>query len=234
MKLTPVLLLSSLILLAACGNDDDNVSFPSTVALAYDFQNDAQSWEGDFADYPVGEEDFYELSYEHANLPEPLDTSVGALRQSGNNHSDDLFMLIRRRIDELEPNATYSISYEIVFASDVADGQVGVGGSPGEGVTLKAGATSFRPEKTVVQSDYRMNIDKGNQATGGPDMVVIGDFSNDTDQNQYTLKTLVADDALTVTTDSNGELWLIIGTDSGFEATTTIYYSVIEVRLEKQ
>ena len=36
------------------------------------FQNDDQSWEGDFADYPVGEESFYELSYELSNLPTPL------------------------------------------------------------------------------------------------------------------------------------------------------------------
>jgi len=44
----------------------------------------------------------------------------------------------------------------------------------------------------------------------------------------------VANDILTVSADSSGELWLVVGTDSGFEATTTIYYNLIKVKLEKQ
>ena len=167
-------------------------------------------------------------------LPSPLNTNIGSLRQSGNNHSDDLFMFIQNHINELEPNSNYKVSFEIEFASNAADGQVGVGGGPGESVTLKAGAASAKPERKVVESYYRMSIDKGNQGNGGSDMVVIGDFSNDTDQNEYTLKTLAAEDALIVSANSEGELWLIIGTDSGFEAATTIYYNEIKVRLKKQ
>ena len=44
----------------------------------------------------------------------------------------------------------------------------------------------------------------------------------------------MANDILTVSADSSGELWLVVGTDSGFEATTTIYYNLIKVKLEKQ
>ena len=233
-----ILFLPLIFLLFSCDKDDENdIAYPETVELTYDFQNDNQSWEGDFADYPVGEESFYELSYEHSNLPIPLNTNLGALKQSGSNHSDDLFMFIRRQINGLEPNTHYKVSYEIEFASNIADGMIGVGGSPGEGVTIKAGATNIKPEKIVGDYDYLdyvMNIDKGNQANGGSDMVVVGDFSNDTNQNEYTLKSLVANDILTVPTNSSGELWLVVGTDSGFEATTTIYYNLIEVNLEKQ
>lgn len=223
-----------ILLLCACKGDKDDITFPATVELGYDFQADAQAWEGDFADYPVGQEGFYELSYAHATLPAPLDSTLGALRQSGNNHSDDLFMFVHRRITGLEPNRDYQLSFEIEFASNVADGLFGVGGSPGESVYLKAGASALAPEKIVEQSDYRMNIDKGNQSVGGSAMKVVGDFSNDTNQSVYTLKSLVARDLLIVSTNSRGELWLIVGTDSGFEATTTIYYNAINVTLEKQ
>lgn len=233
-----ILFLSLIFLLFSCNKDDDKViTNPETVELTYDFQNDNQSWEGDFADYPVGEEDFYELSYEFSSLPTPLNTNLGALKQAGNNHSDDLFMFIRRQINGLEPNTDYKVSYEIEFASDVADGMIGVGGSPGEGVYIKAGATNIKPEKIFGDLGYLayiMNIDKGNQSNGGSDMVVMGDFSNDTNQNEYTLKNLVANDILTVSTNSSGELWLLVGTDSGFEATTTIYYNLIKVKLKKQ
>ena len=233
-----ILFLTLIFLLFSCYTDDENaVTYPETVELAYDFQNDNQSWEGDFANYPLGEEIFYELSYELSNSPTPLNTNSGALKQSGNNRSGDLFMFIRRQVNGLEPNTEYKVSYEIEFASNVADGMVGVGGSPGEGVTIKAGATNIKPEKIVGDLGYLayvMNIDKGIQSNGGSDMVVVGDFSNDTNQNEYTLKNLEANDILTVSTNSSGELWLVIGTDSGFEATTTIYYNLIEVNLEKQ
>jgi len=234
---TKLILFSSLaILFSSCNDDDHTITDPEVVELTFDFLNDKQSWEGGFSDYPVGEEDFYELDYEFSDLPEPLNTNQGSLKQSGNNHSDDLFMFIRRQIKELEPNSNYKISYEIEFASNVADGQVGVGGSPGESVFLKAGATTIKPEKIVAIQDnyYIMNIDNGVQANDGLDMVVIGDFSNDTDQNEYTLKNLVANNIITVSTNSLGELWLIVGTDSAFEATTTIYYNIINIKLEKQ
>jgi len=222
------------LLFSNCRDDDNDTTNPEFVELTFDFQNDTQSWEGDFADYPVGEEDFYELSYEFSYLPTPLNTSKRALNQSGNNHSDDLFMFIRRQLNELKPNTDYKVSFEIEFASDVADGMFGVGGSPGEGVIIKAGVTNTKPEKINQAGMYQMNIDKGNQATGGSDMFVIGDFSNDTSQNEYALKTLIADDITIVSSNSLGELWLIVGTDSGFEATTTIYYNLIKVKLEKQ
>ena len=68
-----ILFLPLIFLLFSCDKDDEkDIADPETVELTYDFQNDNQSWEGDFADYPVGEESFYELSYEHSNLPIPL------------------------------------------------------------------------------------------------------------------------------------------------------------------
>ena len=235
MRIKLLLFLSLITLLFSnCSDDENDTTNPEFVELTFDFQNDTQSWEGDFADYPVGEEDFYELSYEFSYLPTPLNTNLGALKQSGNNHSDDLFMFIQRQLNELEPNTDYKVSFEIEFASNVANGMVGVGGSPGEGVAIKAGVTNIKPEKINQEGMYQMNIDKGNQGTGGSDMFLIGDFSNDTNQNEYTLKNLVANDILTVSTNGSGELWLVIGTDSSFEATTTIYYNLIKVKLEKQ
>ena len=235
MRIKLLLFLSLITLLFSnCSDDENDTTNPEFVELTFDFQNDTQSWEGDFADYPVGEEDFYELSYEFSYLPTPLNTNLGALKQSGNNHSDDLFMFIQRQLNELEPNTDYKVSFEIEFASNVANGMVGVGGSPGESVTIKAGAVITKPEKVNQSGFYQMNIDKNNQTNSGSDMVVVGDFSNDTNQNEYTLKNLVANDILTVSTNGSGELWLVIGTDSGFEATTTIYYNLIKVKLEKQ
>jgi hypothetical protein len=218
------------ILLALFACSDKNLKQPDPVEFYFDFADGTEGWTGDFADYPVGEEEFYELVFEHDTLPLPLDQNQMAIKQSGNNHSDDLFMFMKRRVNGLEPNTVYYITFTVEFATNVPDETMGAGGSPGESVYVKAGASVTEPKKVVDDENfYRMNIDKNNQAKNGEDMVVIGDFSNDTDQAVYTLKTAANESPFGAETDENGDLWLIIGTDSGFEATTTIYYNTIKV-----
>lgn len=212
---------------------DAEVDEPERVVHEWNFTSDAQGWEGDFADYPVGEEEFMELDFDYEMLPEPLDENQGALKLSGTNTSDDLFMFVKRRIANLQPETVYNITFTVQFASNVPDDRVGIGGSPGESVWIKAGATNIEPTKEVDDMDYyRMNINKGGQSQGGNDMVVIGDFSNDTDQQVYTLKTVTnSEQAFSVIPNESGELWIIVGTDSGFEGNTTIFYNTIKVEL---
>ena len=79
-----------------------------------------------------------------------------------------------------------------------------------------------------------MDIDKGQQANGGSEAVLLGDFANSKDcasaDFSYELKELsnLELPAFNITTDGNGNAWLLVGTDSGFEGTTTIYYTEIE------
>lgn len=224
-------LLSVLLLMGGCGKDNDDSQLPLQAEFIFEFPENAEGWTGDFSDYPEGEEESYQLEFSYSNLPEPLDTDEGALKLSGNNHSDDLFMFIKKEISGLEPNREYNLNFSVEFASNVADDQAGIGGSPGESVYLKAGATSIEPEKQLEEDFYRMNMDKGNQSQSGDDMVVIGDFSNDTEENIYTLKT-VTHSGFKATTNEEGSLWIIIGTDSGFEGNTTIYYNNVQVSLQ--
>ncbi|MCM4158602.1 hypothetical protein FHG64_03145 [Antarcticibacterium flavum] len=217
----------------ACDSDDEQPR-NDRLTLKYEFEADAEGWTGDFADYPAGEEEAYGLEFKHSPHPEPLDNSQGSLMLTGRNHSDDLFMFVKRQVTGLSPNTEYRLNFEVEFASNVATGQFGIGGSPGESVYLKAGATPAEPQKEEDELGwYRLDIDKGNQATGGRHMVVIGNFANGTDNNIYTLKTLSTSVPLTVTTNSEGSLWLLFGTDSGFEGETTIYMNSIEAELYK-
>lgn len=227
----------AVLLIAFTGCNKDGITGQAEAKeFIFDFQTGNEGWTGDFADYPnvPDVEDFYELEFSHSMLPAPLNSSEGALRQSGNNHSDDLFMFVKKKLTGLEPDTNYKIDIETEFATDVADGTVGVGGSPGENVYIKAGASTYEPMKIPDNSDniYRMNIDKGNQARDGVNMKLIGDFANGTDLNVYKLKVLRTPSPVSVMSDSRGEIWVIVGTDSGFEATTTIYYNRIRVNAE--
>jgi hypothetical protein len=224
---TRILLLGLALSLAAC---NDSPLQSNDRDFGFSFEQGLEGWVGDFADYPVGEEDFYELNFGHSALPDPLDASRGALKISGNNHSDDLFMFVKRKISGLEPNATYSVAFDLRIGSDAPNGSFGVGGSPV--IPIKIGATQIEPVKVLSQEDshYRMNIDKGQQFQEGVDMKIIGDTANGTDEFKYVvIERRNTERPFEITTDDNGEVWIVIGTDSSFEATTTLFYDSIHL-----
>lgn len=239
---TKALLVMAALAVAGCGGSSD----PSPQHFQFTFAEDLEDWTVGFADYPAGTSDaeqqaideFYELDGGHARLPQPLDTGDGAVLLSGNNHSDDLFMFLKRRVSGLAPDTTYQLELRVVFATDVPRGCAGIGGSPGESVFVKGGASGIEPlrvmDDTSGHATWIMNIDKDSQTNGGTDAQVLGDFANSEDCESsdfsYELKELsnLELPAFDVTTDGNGDAWLLLGTDSGFEGTTTIYYTEIE------
>jgi hypothetical protein len=222
--------LAGILFLGACGKND------ATYMLSFNFFSDTQGWTGDFADYPLGEEDFYELDTGWAHLPVPLDTIMGSFRISGNNHSDDLFMFIKYKMDGLLPGEKYSITFEVELASDAPTNGVGIGGAPGEGVTLKVGAVQGQPDKLLGDNDfYIMNLDKGNQSSSGEDMIAVGHVGVSDTTTVYTLiKRDNNSQPVQVIADENGECWFVIGTDSGFEGKTTLYYSKVKLMIKRE
>ena len=78
-----------------------------------------------------------------------------------------------------------------------------------------------------------MNIDKGNQASEGESMINLGNVAHpDVAGNEYRIKTLDnAGRPLEAVSDSEGGVWLIVGTDSGFEGLSAFYYARITYTL---
>lgn len=232
-----------MLMLASCGssvNDDSPGS--GAVVYEFDFSSGAEGWTEGFADYPVGEENYFELSFYPAPLPPYLGSTAHGLYIYGNNHSGDLFMYIKRRLGNLKPDTVYSIVYRIEIASDSPAGSFGEGGSPGSGVYVHAGATIVEPESIIIRDPdlqdnyYRMNIDKGNHGFGGKDAMVLGNIGI-TGQNPdtpYKLKILENSTPFQITTDASGTIWALIGTDSVFMGTTGIYYSSVKITLSQQ
>ena len=202
--------------LTACKEEVECGCVEPPLEFTYTFKAGQEGWKAGFADYPVGENDFYEKGF----------------KITGNNHSDDLFMFITRPVADLRPNATYQLVVEVEFASNAPQSSFGIGGSPGSSVYLKAGAVDEEP-KAIQDGDFwQMNLDKGNQSQAGADMQVLGTVGTNREDFTYALVTLDnRDDPFTVQTNDQGVLWVIIGTDSGFEGTTTLYYHRITLRL---
>lgn len=238
-----LLILPLLGLLSACGSDNDNIKVdPNTKMLHIDFNDSIAGWKAGFADYPEGEDDFFELDSGHANLPAALDTSRKGFKLTGSNRSDNLFMFITKKVDGLEPNTRYDFRFKVTFGTNAQNNCMGIGGSPGNSVWIKVGAKKEEPKAVNDGAGFLLlNWDKGNQAAGGSDAIIAGDFakSQECSANHvdatYLKKTLVTEKgAYSTVTDDKGSIWLLVGTDSGFEGATTIYFMELEVAATKK
>src|SRR5690554_1829225 len=221
----------------ACQTEDGTPT-PDITELAYHFEENDDGWIGGFADLPEEGQESYELDISHSPLPEETGAVENSIRIQGHNRSDDLFMFFKKQLTGLSPSTTYQVFFDIEIASQYPQNAPGAGGSPGASVYLKAGATSEEPLPVLEDNSgvpyFRMNIDKGNQSQDGSDMINIGTIGIAGDEYQYELiQRNNSETPFGVNTDSNGSLWLIIGTDSGFEGLTVLYYNSIRVRLEK-
>ncbi|MBE0481347.1 MAG: hypothetical protein IBX68_10250 [Dehalococcoidia bacterium] len=214
-----------------------------TVELEFDFREGYQGWTAGFAEYKPGMD--MQLGAEMRRLPQELEIDGTGCYLQGMNHSDDLFMFLKLGLgpDEgLASGQAYRVNFTIVFASNAPSGCFGIGGAPGESVFLKAGASPIEPEVYLDHEEdyYRVNVDKGDGNSGGGEAATTaGHIANglvceevDLQNPPYVSVERRHEHKFAVTASPEGELWLLLGTDSGFEGLTAIYYQSITVTLE--
>ncbi|NSW94164.1 MAG: hypothetical protein HPY62_05580 [Bacteroidales bacterium] len=229
------ILLCLALLVNLCSKDDNR-----KIGFTYNFETGMDEWTVGYSDYPAGlsADDsltLYEMSYGHSFLPPTIVPPQGGIRVRGHNRSDDLFMFIKKEINGLSTDTYYAVSFEIEIASNAPTNASGIGGAPGEGVTIKAGAVDHEPENIIDAGNwYRLNIDKGNQQQGGEDVAILGNIGVSDTTTVYTLIERKNSIPLVKKSDSSGNLWVIIGTDSGFEGLTELYYSAVKIVFEEQ
>lgn len=200
-----------------------STGYAAEPAVTFDFEKDDAGFTPIFADYPAGDgvDDFYELRHGWADLP--MGGGKG-LFLSGNNHSDDLFMGYYKELSGLKPGQLYEFHVTFRLATNVDGGMIGVGGSPGASVFVKGGVTTARPRRTVDElGQYRLNIHKGNQAVGGCDLLVLGNLEKEEAARPGEYEWKAFSFTMLAKADAEGRAYLLLGTDSGFEAASSYY-----------
>jgi len=198
----------------------------------FDLRESCMGWQVGFADYRADQESFYELTWACAN---DLTFLNRGLFISGNNHSDDLFMFIKRPIHGLKPRTAYQVKARITFLSRAPTGCLGIGGDPGANVYVKFGASPEEPSP-VIDAGGRvgLNVDIGQQSNRGADTLVLGDIATsftDCHNQQYEVKELETPSPLITRSDERGTLWVFVGTASGFEGITSLFYTGVRVHI---
>lgn len=227
-----IILMAMVISILACGQES-----AKTVQITFTFDTNEEGWSGGFADLPIEyEQQGYDVNFSHEEVPVP-DAESNGLFITGNNHSDDLFMYIVHRFDledGLKADTQYRVKLMFKTATDVPPGMMGIGGSPGESVYIKAGIVNKKPEAIEQSGNYVMNIDKGNQSQGGIDATVLGDAAKGEGpgQDDQTFRYKNFELTKEVTSNSEGRIWILIGADSGFEGITRLYFDDIAVTFD--
>lgn len=224
--LTGALLLSGCELDVGSSNNKDNPSY------TFDFEQSDHGWQAGFSDYPSDNAVIYELASGRKALP--TDAQKQGFMLSGHNRSDDLFMYMKGKFTGLEASSRYQANVQLKLLTNAGEGCMGIGGAPGEAVWVKFGFGETEPK----QVDYYLNLDKGAQNNNGKNANIIGNVAAsgaNCEGSKYVEKSLLSTDQtqLEFTTNSDGTIWLFIGTDSGFEGKTTLYYDKIDIQLKR-
>lgn len=238
--------------LYSCSSDEDTVNEPigeEGVELTYDFESNDEGWNAALVDYPLDDEDLYEFDVEHTDSP--VDGENGALKLSASNPNDKLFMYASKQISGLEPSTRYQVSYSVDIASVVViDTTMFVSDttaidndttnvdevftSYNDTVVVKAGALSEEPATETTADNFLelIGIDIGEDGVDGTDLVVIGTFPADTTDTDVIGQTFTNTSPITVFTNDDGDLWLLIGTEA-FATQAEIYLNSINVLIER-
>lgn len=191
-----------------------------------DFRDGYSGWIADFAYYPSSEDSLAnELETEHTFLPKKLN-GIKGIKLSGNNQGTNLFMFLKKKFTGLRPNTPFIIAYHVEYATNksVADKD-----TEGKSVHLLGGASPVEPKKVTERNLITLNIDKGSYDNLGEDMIMLGPLgadNSDGDNYQLVQRSNANDaSAFYATSNSKGELWVIIGTESNYIGKTTLYYT---------
>ena len=213
-----------LTVLSSCGLDETGGI--DIFSLNFNFAAGSDGWTADFTDYPVNQNPLADSIYQWQAMPITAQESTngrGAYMISCNNASGDVFMFLKKKIEGLKANTNYNVVYEIELASNAVAGQ---------GIILKGGASELEPRKVIENSYYVLNIDKGTDTTSGENAIAFGDIgasNSETDYNSTVKGNVNSSVPFLTRTNSKGELWIILGTDSLFEGTTTVYFTNINL-----
>lgn len=202
----------------------------------YDYEFDAEDREikGIVADVPKNymKDNFYEYSYE---IVDSFDQEGKAIQIIGNNHSDDMFIGFYRGVKGLEPNSEYLFKLRFDLGTNVPRGMMGIGGSPGTSVYVKAGFVSEEPKLGTDELNHIRfeNVDKANQSQSGKDLHFLTNMEKASDDYTEAFEYKTIAHYFRATTDDNGVVFLLIGTDSGFEGKTEVYYRDVKLTVRE-
>ena len=227
-------IIAFLLFIVGCSSEMDS---QVDLLTAFDFESGDQEWDGGISDFPVGYEDsiYFQMNTEKVANSFALDGGSTGLNISGENPHGDLFYYFKRKISGLQPKKNYKLDFEfLVYAQLLKQpDQLSL-----EELYLKIGAVNYQPELQEVlwrnSLDYKaLNLDKGDvNSEGGQDMINVGSIKDFTSEVPEIISGNTFDMNFDIESNEDGDIWILIGVDSGIRSyltfgleALTVYYN---------
>ena len=236
-----LILLTSAFFMVQCSLDDSASPGP-TLFFTSVFESDTEGWEAGFADYTLYNEDTLLADFEHTTYTTAGgQQTITAIKQSGYAVEGDLFMFIKNKIGGLEPNTNYNVGFNFEFyvqlnkdyTEDIFDEQ--------HGSYLKAGAFENEPRIDTVEnfegSEYARvlpDFDKGENSEAGDQMLYLGKITHTMqDESPIMMNGSSLTQPISVKSDDEGFIWVLIGLDNNLPIYQSVYYSYIMIQFQQ-
>lgn len=219
-----------------CG---DVTAAGSSTVLDFRFCGDSEGWSGGFADLPPSalDDPAYDLRFGRAPLPPSTGLLGEGLRIAGTDAGDGgLLLFLKREVTGLRPSTRYAAKFYLRFGTNAGRGCGRTTGWPsGDPLTAKVGAGPVEPQVRLEDGMLRLNLDVGDQVRAGADAVVLGSAGADgigCTGRWHVVRALASRDAgFRARSDRDGNLWVFLGFDSGFQGRSELYLERIRVEL---
>jgi hypothetical protein len=209
------------------------IELAGAVSRSFDFRQGDLGWVAGFANVPAGlSPQEWQLDAGLRALPPELGAGNGFMMQ-GENRSAELMMYLKKNIgpsDGIQPGRVYRVRFTVDLGSNMS-GEVGLGGS----VDLLAGVSAVEPRVLPAADGTLRLTTKTDKAAIGAETTVLGDtFTGQPvgpGEPPYVALSRSGTVEVTARADESGNLWLLVGTRSGFEGFTRLFYRRITATL---
>lgn len=203
----------------------------------FDFEVDGPAWEGGISDYPADDEGSAEYTFKSIITPSNLVLEGSGLSISANNPHGDLFYFFNRQISGLVPGKKYKVDFEFLVYTQLLTQS---DNPSNEELYLKLGAVNYKPELEPItgqnSEDFiALNVDKGTTNSGsGNDVVNIGSVKEFTSKIPEDIIGNNSDSQIEVKANPDGDIWIVIGIDSGVKSEMTFGLAALTVYYREQ
>jgi hypothetical protein len=234
--------------LTACGGSDNTSTkqpvgspapapapTPTASTITIDFNKGIDGWTAGVADYHDGTEPT-ETGAGWSKLPVPF-TGMGYYMRSHNN-SDDVFTFAKRQFSGLVPNAKYTLTFEMSYATSAPTAawasaaraaRTSTWWPPSPPTSPSGQAKQRQPLSPELRSRRPGRLRQAGQGAGPQ-----GIDGLDCGGTEFAKATRKSDEAIAFTADKDGKFWIVLGTDSAFEGTNDLYLLGAVVNVKPQ
>lgn len=196
----------------------------SAQSMNHPFTSSSEGWVKGYAGYPVQAASSYELNVQWVSVPDNISSGAKGMLFSGKNYSKKLFLFIKKKYTNLQPNTAYKVVFNMDWLTNYPANKQ-------EKIYVKVGAFTYEPF-TIDTGFVRTNMEQGIIGENSKDFMVIGNLNNALNTDEYkTVNIHNYTKPFYVNTDKNGALWLVIALEPEAVDISNTYLTSLRILL---